>query len=206
MGMHERLGDFQYDVLKEIGNIGAGHAATALSHLLGKPIGMSVPHVSVLSFEQVFEALGGSEEPVVAVFLRVVGDSSGNMFFIIKPDSAKHLLHHLAGLEVNESGDFSDMELSALCEIGNILTGTYLTSLADFTRLLMVPTVPSVAVDMLGAVLSFGILNYGVTGDHVLMIDTAFTQGQVQVGGNFLYIPDPESFPVLFRALGVPFE
>jgi chemotaxis protein CheC len=95
------------------------------------------------------------------------------------------------------------MELSALNEIGNILAGSYLTSLADFTNLYMVPTVPSLAIDMAGAILSYGLLQYGEMGDHALFIDTKFLDGVDEIEGHFFLIPDPESFPKIFSALGV---
>ena len=79
----KHIADFQLDVLKEVGNIGAGHAATALSKMLDKPVDMKIPMVNVLAFEDITESLGGAEEVVVAIFLRVVGEAPGNMFFIL---------------------------------------------------------------------------------------------------------------------------
>jgi chemotaxis protein CheC len=195
--------EFQMDVLKEIGNIGAGHAATALSKLLDKPVDMLVPSVKMVPFEEISESVGGSESVVIAIFLRVEGETPGNMFFILSLKSAKTLLSNLVGIEVQEDA-FSEMEMSALNEIGNILAGSYLTSLADFTKLTMAPTVPSLAMDMAGAILSFGLVQYGQMGDHALFIDTKFLNGTDQVEGHFFFIPDPESFDKIFSALGVP--
>ncbi|MFD2371318.1 chemotaxis protein CheC [Brevibacillus sp. GCM10020057] len=205
MGYFTKFGDFQFDVLREIGNIGAGHAATALSKLLSKEIDMKVPQVSVIPFDQVADCVGGAETVVVTVFLRVEGDSPGNMFFILDMDSAKHLLQQITGIEkdVFEWGEF---EISALHEIGNILTGSYLSSLADFTKLNMQPSVPALAVDMAGAILSYGLIALGQAGDVALTIDTAFFEGNELVKGNFFLIPDPDSLPILFRSLGVPFD
>lgn len=191
------------DVLKEVGNIGAGHAATALSRLLDKPVDMLVPKVRMVRFEDISESVGGPESVVVAIFLRVEGETPGNMFFILSQKSAKMLLQNLVGIEVEDEDRYSDMELSALNEIGNILAGSYLTSLADFTRLHMVPTVPGLAIDMAGAILSYGLLQYGQMGDHALLIDTTFLDGHDAVEGHFFLIPDPESFDKIFAALGV---
>jgi len=203
----DNLADFQMDVLKEVGNIGAGNAATALSKLLDKPVDMQVPKVNLLPFEEITDIVGGSEQVVIAIFLRVVGDAPGNMFFVIQPTSAKRLLERIAGLELDSDQDsFSEMEFSALHEIGNILAGSYLSSLADFTKLSLQPTVPSLAVDMAGAILSFGLIEYGAMGDHALLIDTKFLEGHDEVEGHFFLIPDPESFNKMFTALGVPAE
>jgi chemotaxis protein CheC len=195
--------EFKLDVLKEVGNIGAGHAATALSRILNQPVDMSVPTVRLLPFEEIADSVGGSEQVVIAVFLRVEGDAPGNMFFIIREDSAKRLLRNLLSIETEE-GVYSDMELSALNEIGNILAGSYLSSLADFTKLSMVPTVPSLAIDMAGAILSYGLLQFGQMGDAALLIETKFLEDREAVEGQFFLIPDPESFEKIFRALGVP--
>ena len=195
--------EFKLDVLKEVGNIGAGHAATALSRILNQPVDMSVPTVRLLPFEEIADRVGGSEQVVIAVFLRVEGDAPGNMFFIIREDSAKRLLRNLLSIETEE-GVYSDMELSALNEIGNILAGSYLSSLADFTKLSMVPTVPSLAIDMAGAILSYGLLQFGQMGDAALLIETKFLEDREAVEGQFFLIPDPESFEKIFRALGVP--
>ncbi|MCP3772821.1 chemotaxis protein CheC [Paenibacillus sp. MZ04-78.2] len=195
--------DFQMDVLKEVGNIGAGHAATALSQLLDKPVDMLVPKVRMVPFEEIADSVGGAEQPVIAIFLRVEGETPGNLFFILKFESAKKLLHSLAGIEAVEGDEYSEMELSALNEIGNILAGSYLSSLADFTQLNMQPTVPSLAIDMAGAILSYGLLQFGQMGDQALLIDTKFLDGSDEVEGHFFLIPDPESFERIFVALGV---
>jgi chemotaxis protein CheC len=204
--LFNHLEEFKMDVLKEVGNIGAGNAATALSRLLNKPIDMAVPKVQMLPFEAISDQVGGAEQVVLAVFLRVEGDAPGNLFFILSPEAAKKLLHRLAGFEVSDGEGFSEMEWSALSEIGNILAGSYLSSLADFTMLQMTPTVPALALDMAGAILSYGLLQFGEMGDSALLIDTTFIEGQHEVEGQFFLIPDPESFAKIFTALGVPLD
>jgi chemotaxis protein CheC len=195
--------DFHMDVLKEVGNIGAGHAATALSRLLDKPVDMLVPTVKMVPFEEISNSVGGSEQVVIAIFLRVEGETPGNIFFILSQESAKKMLKNLVGIDVQNEGQYSEMEISALNEIGNILAGSYLTSLADFTNLYMTPTVPSLAIDMAGAILSYGLLQFGEMGDQALFIDTKFLDGVDEIEGHFFLIPDPESFQKIFSALGV---
>lgn len=202
--LFEHHRDFKMDVLKEVGNIGAGNAATALSRLLDKPIDMAVPKVQMLPFEAITERVGGAENIVFAVFFRVEGDAPGNLFFIMSPAAAKRLLERLAGFEGNVEEEFSEMEWSALAEIGNILAGSYLSSLADFTSLSMMPTVPALALDMAGAILGYGLLQFGEMGDSALLIDTTFIEGHNEVEGQFFLIPDPESFSKIFKSLGIP--
>ncbi|MFF2482628.1 chemotaxis protein CheC [Paenibacillus sp. NPDC058071] len=206
MSSFGRFEEFELDVLKEVGNIGAGNAATALSRLLDKPVDMAVPKVSLLPFEEIAERVGGSEQVVIAVFLRVEGDAPGNMFFIIQEHSARNLLGQL--LSVPDAGrvGYTELEWSTLCEIGNILAGSYLSSLADFTRLSMTPSVPSAVMDMAGAILSYGIVQYGEMGDSALLIETTFLEDRQDLEGHFFLIPDPESFNKIFKALGVVTE
>ncbi|OWR27866.1 CheY-P-specific phosphatase CheC [Saccharibacillus sp. O23] len=206
MEILSKLEGFKLDVLKEVGNIGAGHAATALSQLLNKPIDMAVPKVQILPFEDIAEKVGGAEKIVLTVFFRVEGDAPGNLFYIMGPEAGKSLLNRLGVFEPTEGLDLTEMEQSALGEIGNILAGSYLSSLADFTNLSMSPTVPALALDMAGAILSYGMIQFGEMGDAALLIDTTFVQGNDEVEGQFFLIPDPESFNKIFTALGVPFD
>lgn len=131
------------------------------------------------------------------------GEVPGNLFFILSPEAAKSLVRRLAGIESDDDETFNEMEHSALSEIGNILAGSYLSSLADFTKLSMFPTVPGLAMDMAGAILSYGLLQFGQMGNDALLIDTAFLEGQDQIEGQFFLIPDPESFAKIFESLGV---
>lgn len=204
MGALDRLAEFELDVLKEIGNIGTGNAATALSQLLGKPVDMDVPRVSLVPFEQIADRVGGTEQVVVAVFLRVEGEAPGNLFFILGQHSASSILSQLLAIESSGDGQYTDMQFSALCEIGNILAGSYISSLADFTNLSMTPSVPFAALDMAGAILTYGLSDYGEMGDSALLIETAFFDGKEAVNGHFFLIPDPDSFAKIFLALGVP--
>ncbi len=206
MEILSKLEGFKLDVLKEVGNIGAGHAATALSQLLNKPIDMAVPKVQILPFEDIAEKVGGAEKIVLTVFFRVEGDAPGNLFYIMGPEAGKSLLNRLGVFEPTEGLELTEMEQSALGEIGNILAGSYLSSLADFTNLSMSPTVPALALDMAGAILSYGMIQFGEMGDAALLIDTTFVQGNDEVEGQFFLIPDPESFNKIFTALGVPFD
>ncbi|GAA4700913.1 chemotaxis protein CheC [Brevibacillus fulvus] len=200
----DKFGDFQIDVLREVGNIGAGHAATALSKLIQKEIDMKVPQVKIITFDEIADAVGGAEELVVAIFLRVEGECPGNMFFIVDLGSARNLLKQLIGMEESQEEMLSELEISALHEIGNILAGSYLSSLSDFTKLNLQPSVPALAIDMAGAILSYGLIELCRAGDYVLTIDTAFLGGEQDVNGHFFLIPDPDFFEKLFVALGVP--
>lgn len=211
MNSWDQFQDIQLDLLREIGNIGAGNAATALSNLVKKTIDMRVPNVKVLSFDEITEFIGGAEEVVVSVFLRIEGDIPGNMFFFLGLDEAKRLVESMLGKSgISEGEFFSEMELSAIQEVGNILSGSYLSALADFTKLNLQPSVPALAIDMAAAILSYGLIEIGKAGDYALVIDTSFLDENktetTNIKGQFVLLPDPDSFSVLFEALGVPFH
>ncbi|WP_231638410.1 chemotaxis protein CheC [Rubeoparvulum massiliense] len=203
MNTLEQLSDFHLDVLREVGNIGAGHAATALSTLLQKPIDMEVPLVQVLHFDELVDHIGGAETLVVSVFLRIEGEIPGSMYFVQDLESAKKLLRNFAGITNDNQEMFNEMELSALQEIGNILSGSYLNSLSDFTSMRLLPTVPALAIDMAGAILDIGLIELGRVSDTAILIETRFFDEHEEIEGHFFLIPDPESFSNLFRGLGV---
>lgn len=197
------LNNMQIDVLREIGNIGSGNAATALAKMLNKKVDMDVPKVKILEFKNVNEALGGEEALVVGILLRVTGDLTGNMMFILELNAARLLVNMLMEKSEDNTGDFTELELSALREIGNILAGSYLSALSMLTNLSIVPSVPDLAIDMAGAILSVPAIEFGKVGDTVLYIETEFTEGISKVVGDFLLVPDAESYEILLKALGV---
>ncbi|MYL33165.1 CheY-P-specific phosphatase CheC [Pontibacillus yanchengensis] len=208
MSFIDRFSTYHLDILREIGNIGAGHAATSLSKLLNQKIDMTVPAVRLVSFDEMMDIAGGPDRVIVSVFLRIEGDAPGSMFFIVPPEQADRLVRDLTG---DTSFTFTtsavnEMAFSAILELGNILSGSYLSSLSDFTQLSIQPSVPSVSVDMVGAVLSFGLLELSQQSDHAIVVDTSLNEGEStgeEVNGHFFLLPDPDSFETIFNALGV---
>lgn len=204
----DKLSTVHLDVLKEVGNIGAGHAATALSTLLNKKIDMRVPNVRIVSFDEMMDMAGGPENIVASVFLRIEGDAPGSMFFVLSLEQANTFIKQMLG-DVNfsfEQPPYNEMALSALQEIGNILSGSYLSSLSDFTNLDLYPSVPALSIDMVGAIISFGLIELSQVSDYCIVIDTALDDDQnvsESVKGHFFLLPDPDSFEIIFRALGV---
>jgi chemotaxis protein CheC len=199
----DNLDNLQIDVLREIGNIGAGNAATALAKLLNKKIDMDVPKVKILEFKEVNTILGNAETVVIGILLSVSGNLTGNIMFILDYAAARVLVNILMGKPVEEGGEFSEIEFSALKEIGNILAGSYLNALSALTNLTFLPSVPDIAVDMAGAILSVPAIAFGNVGDSVLYIETEFSEGSTRVVGDFFLVPDMESYATLLNALGV---
>lgn len=212
MNFEQNFTSFHLDILKEVGNIGAGNAATAMSQLLNKPIEMKVPSVKIVNFEEITELVGGPETVVSSVFLRIEGDAPGSMFFMLPVKQAKRLSRDLIGEELAARSEhaFSELAISALQEAGNILAGSYLSSLADFTKLNVEPSPPALSIDMAGAILSFGLLELSRSGDHAIVINTTFIDQSEhlahEIQGYFFLLPDPDSFKKIFQALGVPLD
>ncbi|KIY21518.1 MULTISPECIES: chemotaxis protein CheC [Mesobacillus] len=204
--------DIHLDILKEVGNIGAGHAATALSTIMNKKIDMRVPSVRVVSFDEVMELAGGADNVVASVFLRIEGEAPGSMFFILPLPQAEKYIRQLTKNETFSFKNEQDNELalSALQELGNILSGSYLSSLSDFTKLSMYPSVPALSIDMVGAIVSFGLLELSQVSDYAIVIDTALDEEDAElpesVRGHFFLMPDPNSFHIIFSALGVKID
>ncbi len=198
------LNNMHLDVLREIGNIGAGNAATALAKLLNRKIDMEVPRAKILEFKEVNEMLGGAELPVVGILLKVSGDLTGNIMFILQQQAAALLVNMLMDRPLDTvQKEFSDIEISALKEIGNILAGSYLSSLSALTNLKIISSVPDLAIDMAGAILSVPAIEFGKVGDTVLYIETEFSEGCARVVGDFFLVPDYDTYDVLLKALGV---
>ncbi|MCQ6274117.1 chemotaxis protein CheC [Bacillus sp. V3B] len=212
MSYIDKISTSHLDVLKEIGNIGAGNAATSLSMILDKKIEMKVPNVRMATFNEMIELAGGAENIVASVYLRVEGDALCHMFFVLPLEQGNTYIQQMIG-DSNfsfETLPYDEMATSALQELGNILAGSYLSSLCDFTGLTLYQSVPATSIDMLGAIISYGFIELSQFSDYVIVIDTALnetnTEAVESVDGHFFLLPDPESFDIIFHSLGVALD
>ncbi len=203
MDAWEGIDAFHIDVLREIGNIGAGNAATALATMLGRRIQMSVPRAGVMPISQIVRLVGDEEEPVVCVDFGVSGSASGRVLFLLAEESALRLVDLLLGRPPGATVSLDEMGRSVIMEAGNILTGSFLTAFADFCRLRLVPSVPALAHDMLAAVLSSAFLEGGYFSDLALVTETTFYDEEISLNGHFLFLPDAGSLRVILGSLGV---
>jgi len=204
------MNEMQIDVFREIGNIGSSSAATALSKIVEKRITLSLPEVRILQFNEICRVVGGEENLVVGIMQPMHGDLTGNILFLLRLEEA----HDLAGilinrmLQINEKiprggRTFTEMETSALHEIGNIMISSYLSAISAMTGLRVQPLAPAMAMDMAGAILSVLTIEFGKVGDRVLYISSEFSQDHIKVGGDFFLVPEIESYGTLLQALGV---
>ena len=199
----ESLTTQYFDVLKEIGNIGAGNATTALATMLQCKVDMKVPQVRMMEFKDVGALLGGEEQELAGAYLSVEGDITGSILCLVQKEVALHLVSKLMG---GMGGDeFGEMERSAFKEISNIVTGSYLNALSTMTNMCIYPSIPDLAIDMAGAILSVPAIEFGIMGDKILLIQSQISD-EIEMDGFFVMIPDMESYVKILRALGIPVE
>ncbi len=193
---------FQLDALREIGNIGSGNAATALSTLLQRRIDMSVPKVWAVPFEQVSDIVGQLDMPQAVIYVKVEGEASGKAVFFFPVESAEIVVHALFGTSEPMDLYTDEMAQSALKEVGNILVSSFLVALTQFSGIPLQPSVPALAVDMIGAILDAIFLEEGTLDDTVLFIDTQLS-GIPKIEGQFIFLPDEGSLKKLLGAMGL---
>jgi chemotaxis protein CheC len=199
------LKESQLDAIREVANIGAGHAATALSQMTNRTIMITVPRVKIKPVEDACELVGSPDDVVASVLMHMMGDLTGRAMVIFPEDSARVLCDFLFRRPTGTTQSFGDMEQSGLKEAGNILASAYLNALSDFMGMMLVPSIPSLVIDLSGAVLTSAHLNFGHR-DIAFCVDTSFrVEGSTDsMGGHFLLLPDVASLRSIFDAIRLP--
>lgn len=191
-----------FDVLKEIANIGAGNATTALSKMLNSKVDMKVPCIQFMEFKELAEGIGGAENLVVGILLTLDTGIDGMMMFVLESESAEQIVNLLMG-KSGTLDEFSEMDLSALQEIGNIIAGSYLSAISAFTNMTITASVPYLSIDMAGAILSVPAIEFSKISDKALLIETEFGDKDTIINGYFILIPTLDAFSTIFSALGL---
>lgn len=198
------LKELQLDALREVANIGAGHAATALSQMTNRKIMISVPQINISRLEEVPELLGSPQDVVAAVLMHMLGDLTGRTLLLFPEAVGRRLCDMLLRRPVGATLAFDVLEQSCLKEAGNILSGAYMNALSEFMGMLLLPSVPSLAVDLSAAVLTTTYLNFGHDRDFVFCVETEFhIDSEEGLRGHFLLLPDLASLRAIFDAIRV---
>jgi chemotaxis protein CheC len=194
----------QLDALREVANIGAGHAATALSQMVGETIMITVPTINITRLEDVPPQMSAPDEPVAAVLMHMVGDLTGRTLLVFPKRTALRLASRLLNKTQNEHA-LSEMGQSAIKEAGNILSSAYMNALSDFMGMLLLPSPPSLAVDMSEAVLTTAYLQFGSDRDYVFCVESEFVMDDTgeRLRGFFLLLPDAPSLTAILKAVRV---
>jgi chemotaxis protein CheC len=197
------LKELQLDALKEVENIGAGHAATALSQMTNRRVMISVPKIQVTRLEDTADLLGDGGEVVAAVLLHMLGDLTGRTLLVFPEKAAKHLCDLLLGRALGTTQTFGMLEQSSLKEAGNILCSAYMNALSSFMGMMLLPSVPSLVIDSAAAVLTSAYLNFGSDRDYVFCVETQFVfmSEHEELRGHFLLVPDFGSLRAILQAV-----
>jgi chemotaxis protein CheC len=193
----------QLDALREVANIGAGHAATALSQMIGGTIMISVPRINITSIEEIPSQVSGPEEPVAAVLMHMLGDLTGRTLLVFPKKTAMRMSELMLRRPEGSSKDLGELEQSAVKEAGNILSGQYMNALSEFMGMMLLPSPPSLAIDMSAAVLTTTYLQWAPEREYVISVESEFllTDTDERLRGFFLLLPDPASLQAILRAI-----
>jgi chemotaxis protein CheC len=200
---YEELNDTHIDVLKEIGNIGAGNAATSLGMILNAEVGINIPTVRITDFDTALNAMGGAEAMTVGVLLNFSGEANGMIMFLLGMNDAQNITSILVQDDTPSEEGLSDMKLSAIQEIGNILGSAYVNSIALLTGLQIDLSVPYIAIDMAGAILSVPIIEFGAVGDKVMFIEEGFFTNEQQLNSNVIMFAEVDTLQRIMGRLGI---
>lgn len=206
MGMsnYPELSATHMDALREISNIGMGNALTSLAQLVNRRINMNVPVATFMPFEETISLVGGPEELVSCVSVRMSGEVPGLVLFLFNSESTLKLVDMLMGMEIGTTKELDEIGQSAVMEVGNVLTGSFVSAIYSMTSLEMKSSVPLFAYDMLGAILTSLMVASGRVEEQVLAIETSLFQEQAEasINGHFFMLTEPGSISKLFNALG----
>jgi len=199
----DELNEMHIDILREIGNIGAGNAATSLSQMLMKKVDMNVPEVKLLDFQEATELMGGPETVVLGILVKMTDDIEGMVMFLLKKEFVSMVINSLIGTEVESFEQVGEMEFSALQEVGNIMIASYINSIAGLTGLRIDISVPALTIDYAGAMLSVPAIEFANVSDKVIFIEEKFKAEEEEVDSHILLIPDVKSLNKLLAGLGI---
>lgn len=203
---YEAMGEAEMDVIREIASIGTGSAATSLASMLGQQVRMTIPEINILGYNDTIDKLGDPEEGIAAVLTRMSGEMEGIMLFLLRLDFINEVLRTMMGQEVEDYESLTEMEISALTEVGNIIISSYANAVSTLSGITIELSVPSVAVNMLGGILSVPMAEFGYVTDKLLLIDGQLLVDNRKLNSTILMMPDIESLNKMMKKLGAAYE
>lgn len=197
------LSEFQMSALAEAGNIGSGHAAIALSQLIGHKIMVAVTKVQVVNVKEYFRLIGKPDSLLIGICLKVLGDVQGAILLIFMREPALALVDVLMNQKIGTTKVLGDMEQSALKEAGSILGATYLNALGELMKLTAIPSVPKIAFDRADEVVKAVFEPMDQKAGMIVGVETEFIEASTRIRGHFIFMPDENGLKVLLKGLGV---
>ena len=203
---YEDMNSDAIDMFKEIGSIGTGNAATALSNTLSAKISMSLPQVNIMGYSQAINFLGGPEKIVSAVLVHMSGEFSGIMLYLLDMDFMNFVLEKLNLKRINNYEEIDEIGASAICEISNIIISSYANAISQLSGIAINLSVPAMTINMLGGIMSVPMIEYGYITDKIMMVGGSFSNGSSEMTSNLIMLPDIKSLNFLLKKLGVLYE
>lgn len=200
---YEDLTPIQMDVLQEVGNIGSGNAAAALSNLISKNVEIDMPRVEIVGFQEAIDQAGGAERVVAGVLSRMVGNIEGMILLLIDKGFINVVIGSFLNKTVNNLLELHEVEISALSEVGNIMGGAYVSAIGTLTGIEATLEAPVLQVDMIGALMSLPVVEFGEVDDKLLYIDKRLRIDGQEMNAKLLMIPAIGSLEKIMKKLGL---
>ena len=200
---YQKLSDLEMDILKEAGNIASGNAMTALGSMLGCKLDMNVAKVRIENIQVLDSVLGEADNVIAGMIINIVGDINAMLLLALETKSATKIINKLLGRNIQDLLDIDELGSSVLCEIGNILAGTYVSALTSFTKLALDVSIPLMAIDMAGAILSYPAIEFLRSDNTMLFIETAFNDAEDMLSGTYILILDNIAYKKVVDSLGI---
>lgn len=203
MENYNTLSELQLSALSEIGNIGAGNAATSLATILADKVSMTVPKLQIIDVTSMATVLGGPEKELAGILVNMTNDVQGMLLFLLDKEFVSKLINVLLEKDIDGFESITELDMSAIMEIGNILAGSYISAIAMLTNLNIGLSTPQIAIDMAGAILSYPAASFGIMGEKLLFIEENFLSGDDSIRSHLLIMPEPNSLELIMESLGV---
>ncbi|MEG0092020.1 MAG: chemotaxis protein CheC, partial [Oscillospiraceae bacterium] len=203
---YDELSSMELDMLREIGSIGAGNAATALSNTITKKITISVPEVKILDYNEAIAYIGSPELTVMGELVKLSGEIDATMLYLQKIEFVNLILQSLLSKTIESFDELDEMDISALTEIGNIIISSYVNAISTLTGIEIDLSVPATAVDMLASMATIPMIEYGYQNNTIMIIDVDFKCDGISMPSNLILVPDVQSLNFLMKKLGIDCE
>ena len=200
---YDDLSDLHLDVLREIGNIGSGNAATSLAGMLSQMVDISVPSIRILDYNDAVAELGGPEAMIIGLLLFLDDEAKGMIMFLLQQEFAHMTINALLGENIQSFLEIDEMGYSAIKEVANIMAASYVNAISTLTNMQISISVPDMCIDMLGAIMSVPAIHFANISDKIILIEDSFHGESATAPSHILLIPDVDSLKKIMENLGI---
>lgn len=201
MNNYRELDEYDKDILRELGNIGTGNAVTSLSQMMNHSLEIDTPSIKIIKYQEIAGILQREEEIQTGILVEVHGELQGIFLFLLDEDFTFSILNTILGEKERQLMNLDEIERSLICELGNIMCGSYIRALSQLLNLKIDVDVPNLCIDMGGAILNIPLSHFLVFSDELLMIENIFHMGSCSFKGHILFLPEMESLRAIIGTL-----